>query len=349
MRSHVFLPRSMRPKRVAAELAALAAAIFCVSGCTPEPAPAPGPLDDSVRARVTVSGISAGGYMAVQTHVALADLVGGVAALAAGPYHCAEGSVRTALSRCLGAETLDATPFIDYARSSAAAGKIAGLEHLSAARVWLFHSRDDTVVSAPVADALAAFYAAWVEPQHIAYVTDLAVAHGWPTLATGSACTELGGDYLNACGYDAAGALLAHLYGELKPRTDSPGRPVSLDISAHLGPGTHLLEQAYAYFPPGCGADSADCRLHIALHGCRQGSEFIDDRFVTGAGLNEWAATNGIVVVYPQVAKSLANPQGCWDWWGYTGEDYDLRTGKQIAALGRIVAAWARGELRAGR
>ena len=38
--------------------------------------------DGSLARRVSVSGVSAGGYMAVQTHVALADRVGGVAVIA---------------------------------------------------------------------------------------------------------------------------------------------------------------------------------------------------------------------------------------------------------------------------
>jgi pimeloyl-ACP methyl ester carboxylesterase len=52
-------------------------------------------------AAVTVSGISAGGYMAVQFHVAHSALVRGAGIVAAGPYLCAEGSLRHALGRCM--------------------------------------------------------------------------------------------------------------------------------------------------------------------------------------------------------------------------------------------------------
>jgi poly(3-hydroxybutyrate) depolymerase len=41
---------------------------------------------------VTVSGISSGGYMAVQFQVAFSKLVKGAGILAAGPYDCAEGA-----------------------------------------------------------------------------------------------------------------------------------------------------------------------------------------------------------------------------------------------------------------
>ena len=50
---------------------------------------------------VTVSGISSGGYMAVQFQVAYSGIVRGAGVVAGGPYYCAEGSVRRALGNCM--------------------------------------------------------------------------------------------------------------------------------------------------------------------------------------------------------------------------------------------------------
>jgi len=61
---------------------------------------------------------------------------------------------------------------------------------------------------------------------------------------------------------------------------------------------------------------------------------------VRGAGFNEWAETNGLVVLYPQSKSSRVapmNPLGCWDWWGYTGEGYATRDGAQIKAVAAMV------------
>ncbi|HPI62327.1 MAG TPA: poly(3-hydroxybutyrate) depolymerase, partial [Zoogloea sp.] len=58
------------------------------------PLPAMGARGDAV----TVSGISSGGYMAVQFQVAFSSLVKGAGVLAAGPYDCAEGSTWRALN-----------------------------------------------------------------------------------------------------------------------------------------------------------------------------------------------------------------------------------------------------------
>ena len=46
----------------------------------------------------------------------------------------------------------------------------------------------------------------------------------------------------------------------------------------------------------------------------------VNDRFVRQAGYNEVAELNNIVILYPQAISTVLplNPQGCWDWWGYT-------------------------------
>jgi poly(3-hydroxybutyrate) depolymerase len=103
------------------------------------------------------------------------------------------------------------------------------------------------------------------------------------------------------------------------------------------------------YLPAAC-ARAERCRVHIALHGCRQGQSWIPltpptegglqfgTTFVRHAGYNDWADANRIVVLYPQaVSIPFVNPNGCWDWWGYTGDHYADRQGVQIRALRAMV------------
>jgi hypothetical protein len=40
---------------------------------------------------------------------------------------------------------------------------------------------------------------------------------------------------------------------------------------------------------------------------------------------------------------TLANPQGCWDWWNYDDENYAGKTGRQIAAVRAMVDRIASG------
>ena len=326
--------------------------LVTLAGCgggssdSPPAAPAAG-VDAALRSRISVSGVSAGGFMAVQSHVALADRIGGVGVVAAGPYHCAQGDVQIALSRCMTADDLAVEPLVRFAREAAAAGELAPVAELESARVWIFHSPADSVVAPAAGRALAEFYTAFVPGEQVALVDDVETAHGWPTLDSGAACLEWGGDFINDCDYDTAGAILRHLHDGLEARAPqaNPDNLVEADFSAYFGPGSHVAESGYMYIPDACRDDAGDCGLHIAFHGCVQGAEFIEDRFAAQSGFNEWAESNKLIVVYPQVEKSLFNPKGCWDWWGYTDDDYDLRAGKQVAGVAALIDSHVSGTL----
>ena len=339
---------------VAVRALAVLITVLPVAGCgnsdetAEQAAVEPVAFDEQERVRISVSGVSSGAYMAVQTQVALADRIAGVAALAGGPYHCAEGSVQTALGPCIKGEGLNVEPMLATVNERAAAGTIAGTEQLAGSRAWVFHSPTDGIVSPRTSEVLVEFYRNFLPAESIVFVNDVEAAHGFPTLDTGVACNEMGGDYLNACNFDAAGRLLAHLYGELSPRAETA--PVDnlqiVDFSRFFAADADIADQGFVYTPASCRDDSSDCRLHVVFHGCRQGAEFIEDRFAVQAGYNEWAESNDIVVAYPQVEKSLlANPQGCWDWWGYTDADYDTRVGVQIAGVSAMIDAFVSGQL----
>jgi hypothetical protein len=45
----------------------------------------------------------------------------------------------------------------------------------------------------------------------------------------------------------------------------------------------------------------------------------------------------GIVVLYPQLTRSGVNPNGCWDFWGYSGDDYRMQDGRQMAAVKAMI------------
>ena len=322
-------------------------ALLAACGDGSQDAPPITDFDADLKRRITVSGVSAGGFMAVQSHIALAEKIGGAGIVAGGPYHCAQGDVQVALSRCMTGEGLDIEPLVRFASEAAAAGDIAPIAELASARAWIFHSPADSVVAPAAGSALRDFYRAFVAADQVVFVDDVETAHGWPTLDAGVACQELGGEYINDCDFDAAGELLRHLHGDLAPRTPEarPENLVEADFSAYFGSGSDVAKTGFLYIPDVCRADPRECGLHIAFHGCVQGAEFIGDRFARQAGFNEWAESNELIVAYPQIEKSLFNPKGCWDWWGYTDEDYDLRSGKQVAGVGALIDSYSSGTL----
>ncbi len=136
-----------------------------------------------------------------------------------------------------------------------------------------------------------------------------------------------------------------------------------------------MAEKGYAFVPPQCLDGTARCKLHVAFHGCRQGFGFTGIEpdglpvkkalygartteaeaqlrgwtyFIENAGYNEWAETNDIVVLYPQATTNSntvlqhMNPMGCWDFWGYTNQNFNAKNGVQIAAVWRMIQTLAR-------
>lgn len=314
-------------------------AMLLVSGCSDNGDTAPR-LNISADA-VTVSGLSSGGYMAAQLHVAFSNVVTGAAVIAAGPYYCAEGALSLALGRCTkGTDMVPVDELLAFTVEAADSGQIDPLENLGDDRVWILHGAEDTAVARSVTDALFAFYGELAAKRNIQYVTDVPAGHGFPTKSHGTQCDRMESPFLNACGFDAAGALLEHLYGPLKQPSDET-RPL-IRFPQPQGANS-LAEWGYAYVPEACEA-GRPCRVHVAFHGCRQGAEFVGDAFARHAGYNGWAEANDIVILYPQVAASVfnpLNPHGCWDWWGYTGDGYPTRSGEQPSAIMKVIAAMA--------
>jgi poly(3-hydroxybutyrate) depolymerase len=317
--------------------------------------------------RISVSGISSGGYMAQQFHVAHSAHVSGAGIIAGGPYRCAAGSyppfswfdfsgLYTATSVCS-----DTNPYwffqgppdvdfsIDETRREAAAGTIDDPAHLRGDRIWLLSGSEDRTVPSKVVDALRRYYLEFVGESDLRYVKLDGAGHAMITDDYGNECAQSRSPYISDCDFDAAGALLAHVYGALRPRAADSELQAALefDQTGYFDPadaGISLNRVGHVYVPDRCLAGER-CRLHVAFHGCQQHQELIGDDFYTQSGYNGWAQTNGLVILYPQTRASRpallpgsgSNPKGCWDWWGYSGDDYHRKSGAQIRAVADMV------------
>ena len=293
-------------------------------------------------ASFTVSGVSSGGFMAVQMHVAHSSRVKGVGALAAGPYYCAQGSLWTAMSNCMRPGGWSPLPDINVLKAQAERyareGAIDPAAGIVDARVWLFSGTQDLTVGPRVGEALSGFYALF--NAELVFVNDKPAGHAMVTQNTGSACGETEPPFINDCDYDAAGELLKHLLEKLAPPAAEPeGRLVAFDQQEFADVhAISMADEGYAYVPRAC--DSQPCRIHVAFHGCRQNAQAVGERFVRDAGYKRWADSNRLIVLYPQTIARwwwVYNPRGCWDWWGYTGANYATKDAPQMrAVLGMI-------------
>ena len=133
--------------------------------------------------------------------------------------------------------------------------------------------------------------------------------------------------------------ILQHIYGQLNQKAASlSGEIIAFDQGDFIGdpPAHSMSDTGYVYVPASC-RDGEQCRVHIALHGCLQTTADIGTQFVENAGYNAWADTNNIIVLYPQGFAGPGNPRGCWDWWGYDGPDYHVKTARQMTAVMAMV------------
>ena len=293
---------------------------------------APTPYIDTNR--ITVSGISAGGQMAHQLHISYSDLFSGAGVIASGPFGCADGSLATAMARCMGKldETLPVAKLAAAINTAAEQGNIADTENLTDDPVWLFHGTLDTTVAVEVSDATRALYAEFIPAGQIRYVNDVAAGHNFPARGQGHACTAMQPPFVGDCDYDAAGEILKHLYTDLETPESVPETrlaEVNLPGAAEAG----LSDTAYLFIPPACNDGGQACALHLVLHGCAQSAVTVGTGFIEQSGYLSWAEANDIVLAFPQVVPGALNPYACWDWWGYTGADYRWRNGKQMLVL----------------
>lgn len=297
----------------------------------------------------TISGLSAGGYMATQVAVAHSRAVRGVGVFAGGPYYCVGLDPRRAEGECMKGAA-------DPAESRRAAERLAALklvdslDNLSRTRSWVLAGAADPVVAEPVVHATSRFFAAY-NAAGAAYAVQPGLGHGLPTRDFGTACGLSAPPYLNNCGVASVEAMLAHLLPSTRPAGSTQGRLLTFDqgefvpLLRRMWGTTSLDAVGYVYVPEQC--TGRRCRVHVALHGCRQGTALVGDTFARHAGYNAWAAAHDLIVLYPQVRPSEPsffawwqpyNPRGCWDWWGYTGTDYATKSGVQIATIVAMVA-----------
>ncbi|MFF5504569.1 fibronectin type III domain-containing protein [Streptomyces roseolus] len=340
---------TMRVRRfgrlLVAALAAAGIAATTVGGATAAvPPPTSGTLQRYDISATYVSGLSSGGFMANQLHVAYSDVFAGAGIFSAGPYDCAQNNLNTALYACMDTLMARKTPaqLEQLTRDRAAAGKVDPVANLSGDKVWLFHGTNDATVKAPVNDDLATYYRDF--GADTVYDKTSASGHAWVSPIGPNACTSTSSPYVNNCGGDPVKDMLTHLLGSVEPATSAAltGKLVRFDQSAYAPGGSSsaigMGGEGFAYVPRSC-QNGASCTLMVTLHGCYQYYGLVGNALMDKAYLNEYADTNDMIVLYPQATTMTGNPRGCWDWWGYKSADYAQKSGPQMRAVTNMAKA----------
>ena len=302
--------------------------------------------------QTSVSGLSSGAYMAGQIEVAHSKNIVGAGIVAGGPFACAETAsgelfpywpivvwqnATQAANACMkdswGAP--DAEKLAKRAKELAEDGKIDELSGLADDKVYLFSGNEDQTVVRAVVEAAKRFYQAAGVPEANVTLVEKEGGHAFLTETEGTACGLSKDPYVSDCDYDQARAILEWIYGAplADPSPSPTGKFITFDQSAfNDGVPNGLAAEGVVYVPEDCVGHTG-CRLHIALHGCDQARETVGDAFIEKTGFARYADTNRLVVLFPQIAGSVVNPHGCWDWWGYSDIDYLGKDAPQIKAV----------------
>eukprot|EP01086_Lenisia_limosa_P000011 TRINITY_DN10024_c0_g1_i1.p1 TRINITY_DN10024_c0_g1~~TRINITY_DN10024_c0_g1_i1.p1 ORF type:complete len:342 (-),score=56.12 TRINITY_DN10024_c0_g1_i1:67-1092(-) len=292
---------------------------------------------------ISVGGLSSGAFFAHQFHVAFSESLRGASIVAGGPYYCANNNVEIALESCMTqSELIVVEELLKAAEYAEVTLTVDALYHLLNSKVFLFSGSKDTTVEPGVVHKVKDFYKRiTVGKVDIKTVFDVPAEHSMVTESIGNDCDYLGSPYINKCGYNLQAAAMSHILD-----AHNTSNVTSLgNVTQYLhkfdqrhyifGPFSHseigMFTYGRIFVPPQC--EKRTCKMHIELHGCHQSIESIGEQYVLENGLNEHAMANGIIILYPQAQSNVLNPNGCWDWWGYTGEAYATRLGYQMRTV----------------
>lgn len=351
----------------------LLALVAGFASAAPEPLPA---LNVDIK-ESSISGLSSGAFMSVQFQVAHSSIVKGVGIVAGGPYYCSQGSAIRATTQCsctfdpshllctVSAGSADVPTLVANTRRFASQGLVDNPDNLANQKILILAGGKDQTVPAPVsATQLASYYQSLAVPAaNVSNIRLDQAGHTMPTVDYGLSCAQSESPYLGKCQYDAAKAILSWIYGPLKAPAagKSSGKLVQFDQRPYFAKGSSSLSSGldttgWVYIPASCSKGEA-CRVHVALHGCKQaqsylplqpvspGALYYGTTFVEHAGYNRWADDNHLVILYPQATSVPGkNPNACWDWWGYSGDNFANRQGPQIAAIRAMLDRLAAGK-----
>jgi len=250
------------------------------------------------------------------------------------------------------------------ARETAKAGKIDPLGNLANQRLYIFTGRLDEVLSPSVVRRTCELYIELgVSPANIVYVDNEPAGHA--IITDNPEDLPLAANrppYINNGGFMQSHQILRHIYPGLNPpATALSGELLRFDQRPFLGPEparASMGEVGFLYVPRAVKAGERRARgVHIVLHGCKQGYSYVEyvsgraavadqppygSRYVVTTGYNQMAESNDLIVLYPQAraedSNLVQNPNGCWDWWGYTSPDpaapdYYSKDAVQIRAI----------------
>lgn len=311
--------------------------------------------------KTSVSGLSSGAFMTSQLYMVFSDIMVGAGIVAGGPYLCAKSWATNTLlgnasTTCMSPLTPSVGPntpvLVKYATLLAEYGYIAPLKNLKDDRIYIFSGTKDKTVTTTVVNQTREFFKSVGVPEtSIQYDKSVDAGHALITNnITDTSCPLTQAPYINDCDFEQSSVILNQIYPGLKPAAEQLSSTlIAFDQSEFIDSNyTSMSDTAYAYVPAACQT-SKSCPIHVVFHGCKQGAEVIGDKYYAQTGYNQMAEANNLIMLYPQVKPSNElpmNPDGCWDFWGYSSPDnpnpdYFTHNAPQLRAIYKMIARLA--------
>lgn len=289
-----------------------------------------------------VSGISSGAMMSAQMAISHSTEISKVGLFSSSIYGCSQGDVQSALKICMaGTDKINEKKSLEYTKKKKVPDEIDSLDNIKKQRVFLFHGKQDKVVKFDVLAKNEYFYTNLKATTKAQSMDNL--GHSFATNnSSGAACETSISPYINNCQYDSIDAFFKFIYPDKSVATSSTDKQklYSWNIENIIGSEklnkAHLSKEVYIYIPKSC--ENNTCSAHLALHGCHQAPEFVGMDFIEKAGYLEAAEKYKAILIFPSILKTVNNPYGCWDWWGYAeANNFDTKKAPQIEVLYQIM------------
>lgn len=247
---------------------------------------------------------------------------------------------------------------------------IAPTSNIANQRVLIYQGQDDEVVRVGMAEKIKEFYTRYGVSENSLKVIIQSGNHNFPTDRTdGIDCQKAKVPYIGNCKLDLAGEILQHMLA--RPLVRGVMKPENLYRIVQKKAPPSIASYGYLYANEACLENPDSCDLHVALHGCQMSDSFDMDfqkwyqakvlltrvlgvpsfelgakeskmgalTFATKSGYADYAEAteNHVMILFPQTQITSenypANPNGCWDWYGWTGGNYATKKGVESSWL----------------
>ncbi|WP_460428489.1 poly(3-hydroxybutyrate) depolymerase [Azotobacter armeniacus] len=204
---------------------------------------------------------------------------------------------------------------VKYAALLAEYDYIVPLENLKDDHIYIFSGTRDKTGTPPVVNQTREFFKSIGVPEaSIKY-----------DKSADTSCPQAQPPFINDYDFEQPTVMLNQIYPGLKPPAGYlSSATIAFDQSEFIDwdytSMSSMSNTAYAYVPTACQTGKSR-PIHMVFHGCEQGAKVIGDKYYAQTDYNQMAEANDLIMLYPQVQPSSAsplNPEGCWDFWGYS-------------------------------